>query len=92
MKWNEVKWTPASAGLGAGALYEGRELVNRAVLSDRRADGGGIAYLLRIMPPAGKLVRAIAVARSDENVYLLEGGYCTKRATRFIFPDYMLNP
>jgi len=93
VKKNEVKWAPASSMLGSGALYEGRELVDRAVLSDRRAEGGGIAYLLRIMPPAGKLVRVIAVARSDENVYLLEGGYCNKTGDLIHFSgDYILNP
>jgi hypothetical protein len=48
------------------------------VLSDRRAQGGGLAYLLKLTPPPGKLVKAIAVSRSDEHVYLLEGGYSNK--------------
>lgn len=93
VKKNDVRWAPASRMLGAGALHEGRELVHQAVLSDRRAAGGGIAYLLRVMPPPGKIVRAIAVARSDENVYLLEGGYCNKAGDLIHFPgDYILNP
>lgn len=89
----EVKWVPASAMFGAGALYDGHELAHIAVLSDRRAEGGGIAYLLRVTPPAGKLVRAIAMSRSDENVYLLEGGYSNKTG-ELIHPagDYILNP
>ena len=93
VKKNDARWTPASGALGAGAIHEGRELAYRAVLSDRRAEGGGIAYLLKVTPPPGKLVRAIAVARSDENVYLLEGGYCNKAGDLIHFPgDYILNP
>lgn len=93
MRSKDVSWVPASRIFGAAALHDGREIAYQAVLSDRRAEGGGIAYLLRIMPPAGKLVRAIAVARSDENVYLLEGGYCNKAGDLIHFPgDYVLNP
>lgn len=93
VKQNEAEWMAASSVLGAGAVYQGRELVYRAVLSDRRAEGGGIAYLIRVTPPPGKLARVIAVARSDEHVYLLEGGYCNK-AGDLIHPagDYILNP
>lgn len=93
VKKNEVNWVPASKSLGERALYEGRELANMAILSDRRGEGGGIAYMLKIMPPRGKLVRAIAVSRSDENVFLLEGGYTNKAGEMIHFPgDYMLNP
>ncbi|HZO80715.1 MAG TPA: hypothetical protein VFB33_03395 [Candidatus Binataceae bacterium] len=93
VRQNDAQWVPASRILGAGAVYDGRELVHRAVLSDRRAEGGGIAYLLKVTPPPGKLVRAIAVARSDENVYLLAGGYCNKAGELIYSPgDYILNP
>jgi len=93
VKRNEAGWVPASSTLGSGALHEGRELAHLAVLSDRRSDGGGIAYLLRLAPPPGKLIRAVAVARSDEHVYLLEGGYCNKAGELVHFPgDYILNP
>ncbi len=93
VRTNEANWIPASRSLGEDALYEGRELAYLAVLSDRRAEGGGIAYLLKITPPPGKLVRAIAVARSDENVYLLEGGYTNKAGELIHFPgDCLLNP
>jgi hypothetical protein len=90
---NEANWVPASKSFGERALYEGRELAYMAVLSDRRGEGGGIAYLLKLTPPPGKLVRAIAVSRSDENVFLLEGGYSNKAGELIHFPgDYMLNP
>jgi hypothetical protein len=83
----------ASKSFGERALYEGRELAYMAVLSDRRSEGGGIAYLRKITPPPGKLVRAIAGSRSDEDVYLLEGGYTNKAGELIHFPgDYMLNP
>ncbi|MCL5043765.1 MAG: hypothetical protein M1336_00505 [Deltaproteobacteria bacterium] len=90
---DEVKWAAGSTMLGAGAVHQGRELLHRAVLSDRRAEGGGFAYLLRLTPPPGKLLRAIATSRSDEHVYLLEGGYCNKAGKLIHFPgDYLLNP
>lgn len=90
---NNAHWIPASQVFGDGALDEGRELAYQAVLSDRRAEGAGIAYLLRLTPPPGKLVRAIAVSRSDEHVYLLKGGYCNKAGEMVRFPgDYILNP
>jgi hypothetical protein len=93
VKQNDLEWIAASSVLGAGAVYQGRELVYRAVLSDRRAESGGIAYLLKVTPPRGKLVRAIAVARSDEHVYLLEGGYCNKAGDLIRSAgDYILNP
>jgi len=90
---SEANWVPASRMFGEGALYDGRELAHMAVLSDRRAEGGGIAYLLKVTPPQGELVRAIAVARSDEHVYLLKGGYTNKAGELIHFPgDYILNP
>lgn len=90
---NSADWIPVSQTFGAAALHEGRELAYQALLSDRRAEGGGVAYLLRVAPPSGKLVRAIALARSDEHVYLLKGGYCDKTGEMVRFPgDYILNP
>lgn len=88
-----AQWIPASRIIGEAALHGGREIAYQAVLSDRRSEGGGIAYLLRLVPPPGKLVRAIAVARSDEHVYLLKGGYSNKAGELVHFPaDYILNP
>lgn len=93
VRQNSAQWIPASQIFGDAALDEGRELAYQAVLSDRRVEGGGIAYLLRLTPPPGKLVKAIAVARSDEHVYLLKGGYCNKAGEMIRFPgDYILNP
>src|SRR5947209_5024516 len=46
--------------------------------SDRRKDGGGLALLSKVSPPPGKVVKIIAVARSDEHVFNLEGGRGTK--------------
>jgi hypothetical protein len=60
-----AEWSPGSPLYGAAAVYEGRELVEVKVLSDRRAEGGGIAFLVKFMPPAGKLIKIVAVARSD---------------------------
>jgi len=53
-------------------------LVKNKVLSDRRSEGAGVAYLVRFIPLEGKLLKVIATAQSDEHVYLLEGAYCNR--------------
>lgn len=89
----EAAWTPASQTMGSRTVYEGKETVRMKILSDRRAEGGGLAYMLNVLPPPGKIVRIIAVAQSDENVYLLQGGHCNKAGEQIHFPgDYTLNP
>jgi hypothetical protein len=70
----EVPWTPGSPIYGPQSIHEGGELVTLKILSDRRAEGGGIAYIARFSPPPGKLIKIVAVARSDEHVYGLAGG------------------
>src|SRR6185437_14959928 len=52
--------------------------ITAKTLSDRRAHGGGIAYLLRFSPPEGRLIKVVAVARSDEHIFNLAGGRATK--------------
>ncbi|HXC91181.1 MAG TPA: hypothetical protein VNV18_13550 [Stellaceae bacterium] len=71
-------WTPGTPFYGPAAIYEGREIVQLKVLSDRRAEGGGIAWLVRFAPPEGKLIKIVATAMSDEHVFNLEGGRTTK--------------
>jgi hypothetical protein len=70
----DVPWTPGSPIYGPQSIHEGDELVELKILSDRRAEGGGIAYIARFRPPPGKLIKIVAVARSDEHVYGLAGG------------------
>jgi hypothetical protein len=48
------------------------------LLSDRRAEGGGSAWLVKFSPPPGKLIKIIATARSDEHAFDLEGRRATK--------------
>ena len=48
------------------------------VLSDRRGEGGGIAWLVKFTPPQGKLIKIVATAMSDEHVFSLQGGRSTK--------------
>jgi hypothetical protein len=89
----ELQWMPASELYGEKCLYNGREVIELKVLSDRRAEGGGMAYLMKLNPPIGKLIKLIAVAGSDEHVYLLQGGYCDRTGRKLRFPgDYVLNP
>jgi len=63
------------------------------VLSDRRREGGGIAWLVRFLPPPGKLIKIVATALSDEHVFSLQGGRSTKSGTRAQGSGgYSLNP
>jgi hypothetical protein len=88
-----LPWSPGSGLYGSGSIYEERELVQLKVLGDRRADAGGIAFLVRFTPPEDRLIRLVAVARSDEHVYVLDGGYCNKAGRPLRVPgDYAFNP
>jgi hypothetical protein len=75
---DQLEWMPGSAKYGAVAVHDGKEIIESKILSDRRAEGGGLALLSRVSPPPGKLVKIVAVARSDEHVFNLEGGRGTK--------------
>jgi len=71
-------WTVGTTFCGQAAIYEGKELVQVKMLSDRRDEGGGSAWLVKFSPPPGKLIKIIATAQSDEHVFNLEGGRGTK--------------
>jgi hypothetical protein len=73
-----AEWTSGLPFYGLGAVYDGKDIVQLKVLSDRRAEGGGIAWLARFCPPPGKLIKIVAMALSDEHVFNLEGGRATK--------------
>ena len=73
-----AEWTSGAPFYGPGATYDGKDIVRLKVLSDRRAEGGGIAWLARFSPPARKLIKIVAKALSDEHVFNLEGGRGTK--------------
>ena len=91
---DKIEWTPGSAYKGPDALYQGREVFYREVLSDRRQEGGGLAVLSKICPPPGKMVKTIAVARSEEHVFNLRGGRVNKSGKPIEAPgdSYTLNP
>jgi hypothetical protein len=65
---DRIEWTPGSVYKGPDAVYQGQEVFYRKVLSDRRQEGGGLAVLSKVCPPPGKMVKTIAVARSEEHV------------------------
>jgi hypothetical protein len=71
--YDEMDWASAVA-----AVYQGKDIVQLKVLSDRRKDGGGIAWLVRFTPPEGKLIKIVATALSDEHIFSLQGGRSTK--------------
>jgi hypothetical protein len=89
-----IEWTPGSKYKGPDALYQGREVFYRKVLSDRRQEGGGFAVLSKICPPPGKMVKTVAVARSEEHVFNLRGGRVNKSEKPIEAPgnSYTLNP
>ena len=88
-----AEWTSGVPFYGETALHQGRDLVQLKILSDRRAEGGGIAWLARFSPPAGKLIKIVATALSDEHVFNLEGGRGTKTGGRArASGGYTLNP
>jgi len=90
---DSVAWTPWTEVFGDGAFYEGRPIIETKTLSDRRNEGGGIAYLLRFRPPEGKLIKIVAVARSDEHIFYLGGGRATKSGQPVSAAgSYSLNP
>ena len=88
-----MPWSIATELFGAAALHDGAPILEVKRLSDRRAEGGGVAYLLRASPPAGKLIKIVAVARSDEHVFNLSGGRTNKAGKPVAAPGgYALNP
>ena len=76
--YDAMDWSSAVEFYGPTAVYEGKDIVQLKVLSDRRADGGGIAWLVKFTPPPGKLIKIVATALSDEHVFNLQGGRSTK--------------
>jgi hypothetical protein len=91
---DNIEWTPGSAYKGLDALYQGQEVFYRKVLSDRRQEGGGLAVLSKTCPPPGKMVKTVAVARSEEHVFNLRGGRVNKSGKPIEAPgnSYTLNP
>jgi len=73
-----AEWTSGTPFYGPAAVYDGKEIIQLKVLSDRRQEGGGIAWLVKFTPPSGKLIKIVATALSDEHVFNLEGGRVTK--------------
>jgi len=91
---DDVSWVPATEMFGDGAFYDGKPVLEVKALSDRRAEGGGVALLLRASPPPGKLIKIIAVARSDEHVFNLSGGGRANKSGKIVDAPggYTLNP
>lgn len=89
---NEMEWASAVPFYGPAAVQDGRDIVQLKVLSDRRREGGGIAWLVRFTPPPGKLIKIVATALSDEHVFNLQGGRSTKGGQPTHGGGYSLNP
>lgn len=80
--YTTVEWTSAVPFYGPAAVHDGKEVVQLKVLSDRRSEGGGIAWLVKFTPPPGKLIKIVATALSDEHIFSLQGGRSTKSGQR----------
>jgi len=80
--YNEMEWASGVPFYGPAAVWQGKDVVQLKVLSDRRAEGGGIAWLVKFTPPRGKLIKIVATALSDEHVFNLQGGRSTKSGQR----------
>jgi hypothetical protein len=90
---NQMDWASAVPFYGPAAVQDGRDVVQLKVLSDRRPQGGGMAWLVRFAPPPGKLIKIVATALSDEHVFNLHGGYANKSGQpRQASGGYSLNP
>lgn len=76
--YNEMGWASAVPFYGPAAIHQGKDIVQLKVLSDRRGEGGGIAWLVKFTPPQGKLIKIVATALSDEHIFSLQGGRSTK--------------
>jgi hypothetical protein len=77
----EAEWTSGAPFYGPSAVFNGNDIVQLKILSDRRAEGGGIAWLAKFSPPPGRLIKIVAKAVSDEHVFNLQGGRVTKSGT-----------
>jgi len=89
----KAEWTPGTPFYGSAAVYQGKDIVQLKILSDRRSEGGGIAWLTKFSPPPGKLIKIVATALSNEHVFNLEGGRVTKsRQPARSAGGYTLNP
>jgi hypothetical protein len=80
--YTTMEWTSAVPFYGPAAVHDGQEVVQLKVLSDRRSEGGGIAWLVKFTPPPGKLIKIVATALSDEHIFSLQGGRSTKSGQR----------
>jgi hypothetical protein len=80
--YTTMEWSSAVPFYGPAAVYDGTDIVQLKVLSDRRKEGGGIAWLVKMTPPPGKLIKIVAVALSDEHIFSLQGGRGTKSGER----------
>src|SRR5712672_885024 len=91
--YTAMEWTSAVPFYGPAAVQDGKDIVQLKILSERRAEGGGIAWLGKFSPPPGKLIKIVAIALSDEHVFNLEGGRATKSgAPARASGGYTLNP
>lgn len=77
-----MEWSSGVPFYGPAAIYDGKDIVQLKVLSDRRQEGGGIAWLVKMTPPTGKLIKIVAVALSDEHIFSLQGGRSTRSGER----------
>ena len=74
----QMEWGPATQFYGPTAVYQGRDIVQLKVLSDRRREGGGIAWLVRYTPPEDKLSRSSRPPCPTSTSLIFAGGRVTE--------------
>jgi hypothetical protein len=90
---DNAEWISGTPFYGPAAIHDGSDIVQLKILSDRRKEGGGIAWLAKFTPPPGKLIKIVATALSDEHVFNLEGGRGAKSGAPLRSSGgYTLNP
>ena len=47
-----MEWSSGVPFYGPAAVHDGKDIVQLKVLSDRRKEGGGIAWLVKMTPPS----------------------------------------
>ncbi len=71
--YTTMEWSSGRPFYGPAAVYDGKDIVQLKVLSDRRKEGGGIAWLVKMTPPPGKLIKIVAVALVRRAIFSLQG-------------------
>ncbi len=84
-------WSSGSQFYGNNS-FKAKELIHIKIFNDRRAEGFGLTYLLKFSPPENKLIRITATTKSEEQIFILKGGFCDIRGKQIAsLGDFSVN-